>query len=96
LSFSLIGSYKSLCIVLKVLFLHCQNFLGHKCDDKYSIFGYENVLLEVIYLPNGSWKLSKFMGSSSAMKKESIAHFSAFLANCLGDGQNLGAQNGKY
>jgi len=28
--------------------------------------------------------------------KELIAHFSAFLANCLGGGQNLRAQNGKY
>jgi hypothetical protein len=54
------------------------------------------VTLEAIYLPNGSWKLSNFVGSSSALKKESIAHFSAFLANCLGGGQNFGAQNGKY
>ena len=28
-----------------------------------------------------------FIGSSSALQKESIAHFSAFLANCLGGGQ---------
>jgi hypothetical protein len=36
---------------------------------------------------NGSWKLSNFVGSSSTLKKESIAHFSVFLANCLGVGQ---------
>ena len=75
-----------------MLFLHCQNFLRHKCNDKYSIFGCENVLLEVMYLLNGSWKLSKFVGSSSGMKKESIAHFSALVANCLGDGQNWGSK----
>jgi hypothetical protein len=28
-----------------------------------------------------------FAGSSSALKKELIAHFSVFLANCLGDRQ---------
>ena len=61
-----------------MLFLHCQNFLRHKCNDKC-----ENVLLEVIYLLNGLWKLSKFVGSSSGMKKESIAHFFPFLANFL-------------
>ena len=52
--------------------------------------------LEVIYLPNGLWKLSIFVGLSSDLQKELIAHFLAFLANCLGDGQNLEAQNGKY
>jgi hypothetical protein len=30
-----------------------------------------------------------FVGSSSALKKESIAHFSGFLANCLGCRQNF-------
>jgi len=37
-----------------------------------------------------------FVRSSSALKKESIAHFSIFLANCLWHHQNSGAQNGKY
>src|SRR5882724_6819730 len=37
-----------------------------------------------------------FVGSSSALKKELIAHFSVFLANCLWHRQNSGAQNGKY
>jgi hypothetical protein len=62
MSFSLTGSCQSLCIVLKVLFLHCQNFLRRKCDDKYPIFGCENVTLEIIYLLKGLWKLSYFCG----------------------------------
>jgi hypothetical protein len=33
-----------------------------------------------------------FVGSSSALKKESIAHFSGFLANCLGCRQNFEGQ----
>src|SRR5882762_1197084 len=53
-SFSLISLCKSLCIVPKVLFLHYRNFLKHKYDDKYSIFGCEHVTLETIYLLNGS------------------------------------------
>jgi hypothetical protein len=32
---------------------------------------------------------SIFVGSSLALKKESIAHFSGFLANCLGCRQNF-------
>ena len=75
-----------------MLFLHCQNFLRHKCDDKYPIFGCEKVLLEVIYFPSSSCKLSKIVGSSLAMKKESIAHFSEFLANFLGGWPKFGAQ----
>jgi hypothetical protein len=38
----------------------------------------------------------EIVGSSSDLQKESLAHFSAFLANDLGDHQNLQAQNGKY
>jgi hypothetical protein len=41
---------------------------------------------------NCSWKLSNFAGSYSALKKESIAHFSVFLANCLWVGQNFEGQ----
>jgi hypothetical protein len=33
-----------------------------------------------------------FVGSYSALKKESIAHFSRFLANCLGCHQNFEGQ----
>jgi len=54
--------------------------LRHKCDDKYTIFGCENMTLEVIYLPNGSWKFSNFVGTSSAVKKELIVHFLAFFS----------------
>jgi hypothetical protein len=56
------------------------------------MFGCENVTSEVIYLLNSSWKFSNIF----SFEKELIAHFSAFLANCLGDGQNLQAQKGKY
>jgi len=42
--------------------------------------------------PNGLWKLSNFVGSSSALEKELIAHFSAFLASCLGVSQIFGGQ----
>jgi hypothetical protein len=67
-----------------------SEFLRRKCDDKYTIFGCENVTLEVIYLPNGSWKIYNLMGISLVLKKESIAHFSAFLANCFGGRPNFG------
>jgi hypothetical protein len=50
-----------------------SEFLRRKCDDKYTIFGCENVTLEVIYLPNGSWKFSNLVGISLVLKKESIS-----------------------
>ena len=53
LSFSLIDLCKSFCVFPKVLFLHCQNFLRCKYDDKYAIFGCEYVTLEAIYLLSG-------------------------------------------
>jgi hypothetical protein len=68
-SFSLIGSCKSLCIVPKVLFLHYQNFLRRKYDDKCSIFGCEYVTLETIYLLNGSYKWSNFCGIIFSFEK---------------------------
>jgi len=37
-----------------------------------------------------------FVGSSSALKKESIAHFSVFLANCLWHRQILKVKKCKY
>ena len=67
-----------------------SEFLRRKCDDKYTIFGCENVTLEVIYLLNGLWKFSNLVGISLVLKKELIAHFSAFLANCLGGRPNFG------
>jgi hypothetical protein len=67
-----------------------SEFLRRKYDDKYTIFGCESVTLEVIYLPNGSWKFSNLVGISLVLEKESIAHFSAFLANCLGGRPNFG------
>jgi len=38
----------------------------------------------ILLWPNGLWKLSNFVGLSLALEKELIAHFLAFLANCLG------------
>jgi hypothetical protein len=76
-----------------VLFLHCQNFLGRKYDNKYSIFGCEYVTLNICQ--TACRNCSIFVGSYSALKKESIAHFPGFLAN-WGACQNFGAQNGKY
>jgi len=71
-----------------------SEFLRCKCDDKYTIFGCEYMTLGHI----SAERLVEFFQfcGSSALKKELIAHFSAFLANCLGDGQILQAQNGKY
>ena len=74
-SFSLIGLGKSLCIVLKVLFLQCQNFLRCECDDKYFIFGCKNMTLEVIYLPNSSWNLSNFYGIIFNFEKGGLPKF---------------------
>src|SRR5882762_11303481 len=68
-SFSLISLCKSLCIVPKVLFLHFQNFLRHKYDDKYSIFDCKYVTFEAIYLLNGSYKLFKFCGIIFSFEK---------------------------
>ena len=56
----------------------------------------ENGTLEVIFLLNSSWKLSIFVESYSDLQKESIAHFLAFLANCLGDSQNLEVQMARW
>jgi hypothetical protein len=67
-----------------------SDFLRCKCDDKYTIFGCENVTLEVIYLLNGLWQFYNLLGIFLVLKKESIAHFSAFLANCLGGQPNFG------
>ena len=46
-----------------------SDFLRCKCDDKYTIFGCENVTLEVIYLPNGLWKLYNFCGIIFSFEK---------------------------
>jgi hypothetical protein len=67
-----------------------SEFLRCKCDDKYTIFECENVTLEVIYLPNGLWKFSNLLGISLVLKKESIAHFLAFLANSFWGRPNFG------
>ena len=52
----------------------------------------DNQSLLILLWTNGSWKLSNFVGSTSALEKESIAHFLAFVANCLGVGQIFGSQ----
>jgi hypothetical protein len=52
----------------------------------------DNQSLPILLWPNCSWKSFNFAGSYSALKKESIAHFSVFLANCLGVGQNFEGQ----
>jgi hypothetical protein len=46
----------------------------------------------ILLWPNCSWKSFNFVGSYSALKKELIAHFSVFLANCLGAGPNFEGQ----
>jgi hypothetical protein len=60
-----------------------SEFLRCKCDDKYTIFECDNVTSKVIYLLNSLWKFFNLLGISLVLKKELIAHFSAFLANCL-------------
>ena len=52
----------------------------------------DNQSLLILLWTNSSWKLSNFVGSTSALEKESIAHFLAFAANCLGVGQIFGSQ----
>ena len=52
----------------------------------------DNQSLPILLWPNFSWKSFNFVGSYSALKKELIAHFLVFLANCLGVGQNFEGQ----
>jgi hypothetical protein len=52
-----------------------SEFLRSKCDDKYTIFGGENVTLEVMYLLNGSWKFSNLPGISLILKRSQLHIF---------------------
>ena len=58
-----------------MLFLHCQNFLRHKYDDKYTIFGCEYATLEGIYLPSGSYKLFNFCRIIFSFEKGVVCAF---------------------
>lgn len=65
----------------------------YESQNTISKFGFVNCDLEIVFFKSQFCENTKsrivqfFWGPSSVSKKESIPHFSVFLANCFGFGQ---------